>query len=47
MRVYLLKKIWDVVRHKTPKMSEVIMMYNRSTTEDLIEAMGAMEVIAR
>ena len=37
-------RIWDVVRHKTPGMSEVIMIYNRPTTEDLIEA---MEVIAK
>ena len=37
-------RIWDVVRHKIPGMSEVIMMYNRPTTEDLIEA---MEVIAK
>ena len=43
-------KIWDVVRHKTPGMSEVIMMYNRPTKEDLIEdmeAIEAMEVIAK
>ena len=37
-------RIWDVVRHKIPGMSEVTMMYNRPTTEDLIEA---MEVIAK
>ena len=37
-------KIWDVVRHKIPGMSEVIMMHNRLKTEDLIEA---MEVIAK
>ena len=37
-------RIWDVVRHKIPGMSEVIMMYNRPTTEDLIEA---MEIIVR
>ena len=37
-------KIWDAVRHKIPGMSEVIMMHNRPTTEDLIEA---MEVIAK
>ena len=37
-------RIWDVVRHKIPGMSEVTMMYNRPTTKDLIEA---MEVIAR
>ena len=37
-------RIWDIVRHKIPGMSEVIMMYNRLTTEDLIEA---MEVIAK
>ena len=37
-------RIWDVVRHKTPGMSEVIMMYNRPMTEGLIEA---MEVIAK
>ena len=37
-------RIWDVVRHKIPGMSEVTMMYNRPTTEDLIEA---MEIIAR
>jgi len=37
-------RIWDVVRHKIPGMSEVKMMYNRPTTEDLIEA---MEVIAK
>ena len=36
-------RIWDVVRHKTPGMSEVTMMYNIPTTEDLIEA---MEIIA-
>ena len=33
-------RIWDVVRHKIPGMSEVTMMYNKPTTEDLIEAMG-------
>ena len=37
-------RIWDVVRHKIPGMSVVITMYNRPTTEDLIEA---MEVIAK
>jgi len=37
-------RIWDVVRHKIPGMSEVTMMYNRPTTEDLIET---MEVIAK
>ena len=37
-------RIWDVVRHKIPGMSEVTMMYNRPTTEDLIEA---MEIIAK
>ena len=37
-------RIWDVVRHKIAGMSEVIMIYNRPTTEDLIEA---MEVIAK
>jgi hypothetical protein len=37
-------RIWDVVRHKIPGMSEVTMMYNRPTTKDLIEA---MEVIAK
>ena len=37
-------RIWDVVRHKIPGMSEVTMMYNRPTTQDLIEA---MEVIAK
>ena len=37
-------RIWDVARHKIPGMSEVIMMHNRPTTEDLIEA---MEVIAK
>ena len=37
-------RIWDVIRHKIPGMSEVVMMYNRLTTEDLIEA---MEVIAK
>ena len=37
-------RIWDVVRHKIPGISEVIMMCNRPTTEDLIEA---MEVIAK
>ena len=37
-------RIWDVVRHKIPGMSEVTMMYNRPTTDDLIEA---MEVIAK
>ena len=37
-------RIWDVVRNKIPGMSEVIMMHNRPTTEDLIEA---MEVIAK
>ena len=39
-----LYRIWDVVRHKIPGMSEVIMIYNRPTTQDLIEA---MEVIAK
>jgi hypothetical protein len=37
-------RIWDVVIHKIPCMSEVTMMYNRPTTEDLIEA---MEIIAK
>ena len=37
-------RIWDIVRHKIPGMSEVTMMYNRPTTQDLIEA---MEVIAK
>ena len=37
-------RIWDVVRHKIPGMSEVTMMYNRPTTKDLIKA---MEVIAK
>ena len=37
-------RIWDVIRHKILGMSEVVMMYNRPTTEDLIEA---MEVIAK
>ena len=37
-------KIWDVVRHKIQGMSEVIMMYNRPMTADLIVA---MEVIAK
>ena len=37
-------RIWDVVRYKIPGMSEVIMMHNRPTTEDLIEA---MEVFAK
>ena len=37
-------RIWDVVRHKIPGMLEVIIMYNRPTTEDLIEA---MEVFAK
>ena len=37
-------RIWDVVRHKIPGMSEVTMMYNRPTTEDLIEA---IEIIAK
>ena len=35
---------WDVVRHKNPGMSEVAMMFNRPTTQDLIEA---MEIIAK
>ena len=30
------RRIWDVVRHKIPGMSEVTMMYNSPTTEDLI-----------
>ena len=37
-------RIWDIVRHKIPGMSEVTMMYNRPTTADLIEA---MEIIAK
>ena len=37
-------RIRDVVRHKIPGMSEVTMMYNRPTKEDLIEA---MDVIAK
>ena len=37
-------RIWDVVRHKIPGMSEVTMMYNRPTIEDLKEA---MEIIAK
>ena len=37
-------RIWDVVRHKIPGISEVTMMYNRPTTQDLIET---MEVIAK
>ena len=37
-------RIWDEVRHKIPGMSEVTMMHNRPTTQDLIEA---MEVIAK
>ena len=37
-------RIWDVVRHEIQGMSEVIMMYNRATTQDLIEA---MEFIAK
>ena len=37
-------RIWDVVRHKIPGMSEVTMMYNRPTINDLIEV---MEVIAK
>ena len=37
-------RFWDVVRHKIPGMSEVTMMYNRPTIDDLIEA---MEVIAK
>ena len=37
-------RIWNVVRHKIPGMSEVTMMYNRPTIEDLIEA---MEIIAK
>ena len=37
-------RIWGVVRHEISGMSEVTMMYNRPTTEDLIEA---MEVIAK
>ena len=36
--------ICDVVRHKVPGMSEVKMMYNRPTTEDIIKA---MEIIAK
>ncbi len=36
-------RIWDVIRHKIPGMSEVTMMYNRPTIEDLKEA---MEIIA-
>ena len=35
-------RIWDVVRHKIPGMSEVIIRHNRPTTEDLIEAMEVM-----
>ncbi len=37
-------RIWDVVRHKILGMSKVTMMYNRPTTEDLIEA---MEIISK
>ena len=37
-------RIWEVVSHKIQGMSEVTMMYNRPTTEDLIET---MEVIAK
>ena len=37
-------RIWDVARHKIPGISEVIMMYNRPKTQDLIEA---MKVIAK
>ena len=37
-------RVWDVVIHKIPGISEVTMMYNRPTTEDLIEA---MEIIAK
>ena len=37
-------RIWDVVRHKIPGMSEVTMIYNRPTIEDLKEA---MEIIAK
>ena len=37
-------RIWGVVRHKIPGMSEVTMMYNRPTIEDLKEA---MEIIAK
>ena len=37
-------RIWDVVRHKIPGMSEVTMMHNRPATQDLIES---MEVIAK
>ena len=35
---------WIVVRDKNPGMSEVAMMFNRPTTQDLIEA---MEIIAK
>ena len=38
------QRIWDVVRHKIPGMSEVTMLYNRPTTRDLIQA---MEIIAK
>ena len=37
-------RIWDVVRHKILEMLEVTMMYNRTTTEDLIKA---IEIIAK
>ena len=30
-------RIWNVVRHKIPGMSEVTMMHNRPTTEDLLK----------
>ncbi len=39
-----LYRIWDAVRHKIPGMSEVKMMYNRPTTEDIKKA---MEIIAK
>ena len=44
MKMFPLIRIWDVVRHKILGMSEETMMYNRPTTQDLIEA---MEVIAK
>ena len=37
-------RIWNVVGYKIPGMSEVTMMYNRPTKEDLIEA---IEIIAK
>ena len=38
-----LYRIGDVFRHKIPGMSEVTMMYNRPTIQDLIEAIGVIE----